>query len=162
MSCQVLLNIAKNCDSNVGGLKELNLIRVENLTNVVITNGIVTGYTTVLKPVSIHLQPGVASYQVEFSRDDLGVPTYAHSVNFRVNRRNGTRGNAVERIAQGGQRVYAIVKDANGIDWLVGYPWGLVLTGNEGGSGLNKSDGTGYNITLEGEQDAPELQIQFV
>ena len=53
------------------------------------------------------------------------------------------------------KRLSIIVKDQNGLNWVLGMTNGMDLTTNEGGSGTAKADLNGYTLTFTGEE--PEM-----
>jgi hypothetical protein len=156
MSCLILNGISKDCTSNVGGLRQVYLIRRENITGVAFTNQQVTAITTDFD-FQIYFAPrNSASYTVDINIDDFGVQEYTQTLNFRINKRNVTKHTELLAIADGNKDLVALVQDGNNNWFLLGYPYGLNLVQHSGGSGTNKGEGSSYQLSLSGI--APELE----
>jgi hypothetical protein len=71
-----------------------------------------------------------------------------------LNKREKTKRTAIELLG-GFRELVAIVTDYNDNSWYLGAANGLIMTGNEGGSGTAKTDPNRYTLTFTGEE--PEM-----
>ena len=150
MSCELLQGISKDCSSNVGGLRLVYFIRKNDINSVTIVGNEITQISVNLPFRKYHAPKNSAGYTIDFNIDDFGVQEYTHSLNFRINKRNVNKHSELLALAQGNQDLVALVQDANGLFWLLGYPYGLNLSQNTGGSGTNKGEGSSYQLAMTG------------
>ena len=149
MACsQTLAGILKDCASNMGGVVEVYIANKADVTAVTKTSDKVTAIT-------------MAS-TAKFKKYQFNPETSSLSSNYQVNRQNGTifvqsdlvmvfnRMETAKRIeitalAQG--ELVAIVKDANGLYWLLGEYEPMVLSAGDGLTGTARADRNGYSVT---------------
>lgn len=151
MACSQTLNgLLNDCASNMGGIVKVYLANAGDVSGVTLTSGKVTAIT---------MAASAKFKTYEFKRN-----TSSMSSNYQVNQENGTnyvqtdlmmvfnRMETTKRIevtamAQG--ELVAIVKDANGLYWYLGYDAALALSAGDGLSGTARADRNGYSVTLQ-------------
>jgi hypothetical protein len=163
MSC-VLTGILKDCDKNLGGVKRLFLVSFWGVDSL--------SYTELNKKkglASINFKAGHSfveyegafnstSYNVTGSEVGNRVNEFNHSISFRINKRTLINHEELYNLLSGGNRLMALLQDGNGRWWLFGQTTGL-SSSIGGGSGIAKSDGSSYQITLSGKQDFFEISV---
>lgn len=156
-----LLNggITLGCSSNFGGVKKIYLANKENVTGV--TNG-----SPDLGISSFTMNGAALFYEFEFNKNTSswteartgdqanGVEFYTQTLTLVLNKREKTKRTAIELLG-GFRELVAIVTDYNDNSWYLGAANGLIMTGNEGGSGTAKTDPNRYTLTFTGEE--PEM-----
>ena len=150
MACiQTLAGIVRDCLNSMGGIVEVLLANKAEVTAAV-TSGKVTSIT-------------MAS-SAKFHRYQFAPETASMSSNWQVNAANGTRyvqtdlamvfnrmetAKRAEIMAMAQSELVAIVKDANGLYWFLGYDEPLLLSAGDGLTGTARADRNGYSATLQ-------------
>lgn len=150
MACiQTLAGIVRDCLNSMGGIAEVLLANKAEVTAAV-TSGKVTSIT-------------MAS-SAKFHRYQFAPETASMSSNWQVNAQNGTRfvqtdllmvfnrmetSKRAEIMAMAQSELVAIVKDANGLYWFLGYDEPLLLSAGDGLTGTARADRNGYSATLQ-------------
>jgi hypothetical protein len=144
----------------MGGIVEVYIANKADVTAITETSDKVTGIT-------------MAS-SAKFHKYQFRPNTSSMSSNYQVNQENGTvfvqtdlllvfnRMETAKRIeisalAQG--ETCAIVKDANGLYWLLGKDEPLVISAGDGLTGTARADRNGYSITLQDNSRDLPLEI---
>lgn len=151
MACsQILAGIAKDCATNMGGIVEVLLANKADIASITVASAKVTGIT---------MEAGKNFYKYAFSPE-----TSSMSSNYQVNAQNGTKyvqtdlqlvfnrmetAKRVEILAMAQGELVAIVKDGNGLYWLLGYDEPLQLSAGDGLTGTARADRNGYSATLQ-------------
>ena len=162
MACsQTLAGILKDCASNMGGVVEVYIANSSDVTAVTKTSDKVTAITM--------------NSTAKFKKYQFNPETSSLSSNYQVNRQNGTifvqsdllmvfnRMETTKRIeitalAQG--ELVVIVKDANGLYWLLGEYEPVVISAGDGLTGTARADRNGYSITLQ--DNSPEMSSEIL
>lgn len=162
MACsQTLAGILKDCASNMGGVVEVYIANKADVSAIAKTSDKVTGITM--------------ADSAKFKKYQFNPETSSLSSNYQVNRQNGTifvqsdlvmvfnRMETSKRIeitalAQG--ELIAIVKDANGLYWLLGENEPMVLSAGDGLTGTARADRNGYSVTLQ--DNSPEMPSEIL
>lgn len=162
MACsQTLAGILKDCASNMGGVVEVYIANKADVSAITKTSDKVTGITM--------------ADSAKFKKYQFNPETSSLSSNYQVNRQNGTifvqsdlvmvfnRMETAKRIeitalAQG--ELIAIVKDANGLYWLLGEYEPMVLSAGDGLTGTARGDRNGYSVTLQ--DNSPEMPSEIL
>ena len=149
MPCSQTLNgILNDCAANMGGIVEVYLANKAEVT-ASLSDGKVTSITMAssAKFHKYQFKPGVSSM----------------SSNYQVNQENGTKfvqtdlllvfirmetSKRVEVVAMAQGELAAIVKDANGVYWFLGFDEPIVLNAGDGLTGTARADRNGYSVTL--------------
>lgn len=160
MGCTQLNGIIKDCTNNLGGVRQLWLNRIENVSSFNSVNGLVTQTNIVGSTFKqFHIPPNSTSYNVERNVDSDGVQEYNHSVSFSISKRLPSKGKELEALAEGNEDLIAIIQDFNGLWWILGSDTGLSLDSLSGGSGTSIGEGSNYTMSLSGKQRKLELGV---
>jgi len=160
MACNELMGIEKECTNNLGGVREIYLISVYQIENIVYTAGIITEINLTEGDFARYEPPNLsANYDVTYSIDSLGVIEYEHRINFSISKRLNSKNVELQNLAGGNREMVAIILDSNEQWWLLGAYSGLTLDTLSGGSGTSLSDGSQYNLTLSGISPVMEASI---
>jgi hypothetical protein len=158
--CGCLDEILRSCEPSVGGLNKIWAIPYDSVDTVTITDGEVTAFTLVgtassfyCEPVEIQVNKDSSSY-VEEGNIDLvnGTTLFTTTLTAMIGRRDVAKRNAIMLMAAGQQDLMVILKDNNGIYWLMGDENGANLTNVGEGSGQAKADNSKYSLTFTAEQ----------
>ncbi len=158
MSCTLLTGgVTIACSPNIGGIKKAYITDFVNVEDgFTESNGVVS---------AVSIDSGENYYEFEFNKNtSFYTESEANSIengtNFKtqvvtlvIPRREVAKRNVIRLLAQ--KRLSIIVKDQNGLNWVLGMTNGMDLTTNEGGSGTSKADLNGYTLTFTGEE--PEM-----
>jgi len=156
MACNTSLTaILKDCSNNIGGVTNFYVAPCEFVSATTVSNGTVTAITMsgTSKFVEFQFNKNTANYTEEGTISlENGSTFFLQTVNLIIPRREVAKRNAIALIAAGQRDLKIIVKDANGLYWLVGYANCANLTAVGEGSGTAKGDGSKYSLTFVAEE----------
>ena len=150
MPCiQTLAGIIRDCASNMGGIKSVRLANKADVTAAVTSNKVTA--ITMASSAKFHLYT-------------FAPETSSMSSNAQVNAQNGTKywqtdllmvfnrmetAKRVDIMAMAQGELVAIVEDANGLYWFLGYDEPIAISAGDGLTGAARADRNGYSITLQ-------------
>jgi len=159
-----LIGVVKNCNNNIGGIKKVYLIYKNDITS--ITESTVDGGTQItamtlnsVKFKNYVFPKNTANYTVTVKQDNFGVTEFNQVLNFKIPVRSQKTHKEMLAILHEVQDLCALVQDGNSEWWLLGYPYGLNLQTQDGGSGTTPNNGTTYNLSLVGISDDYEINV---
>lgn len=155
--------IAKDCDNNIGGIQKLYITDFCNIDSISYTSpedGSIADIT---------LNSGTQFYEFEFNRNtsnftdsavvnpENGSLFYEQKVTLKIPRREKSKRNTLATLMQ--KDLAVIVKDQNGIYWLLGEANGLLVESLPSETGTAKGDFNGYTINLSGEEPVAAREV---
>lgn len=162
MACnQTLSGLAQDCATSLGGIAEVYIASRDDVTTVTVTEDKVTAIT----------MGSTAKFKKYYFRPQTGSMT----TNLQVNAQNGTnywltdlvlqftRMETTKRIeisALAVNDMVAIVKDANGVYWYLGYDNPITASAGTGQTGTARDDGNYYQITLQDASSKPPYEVE--
>lgn len=162
MACnQTLSGLAQDCATSLGGIAEVYIASRDDVTAVTVTEDKVTAIT----------MGSTAKFKKYYFRPQTGSMT----TNLQVNAQNGTnywltdlvlqftRMETTKRIeisALAVNDMVAIVKDANGVYWYLGYDNPMTASAGTGQTGTARDDGNYYQITLQDASSKPPYEVE--
>lgn len=162
MACnQTLSGLAQDCATSLGGIAEVYIASRDDVTTVTVTEDKVTAIT----------MGSTAKFKKYYFRPQTGSMT----TNLQVNAQNGTnywltdlilqftRMETTKRIeisALAVNDMVAIVKDANGVYWYLGYDNPMTASAGTGQTGTARDDGNYYQITLQDASSKPPYEVE--
>lgn len=162
MACTpvTLVGVGLDC-GNVGGLSKVYIADVQDVDAVTITSGSVSAITMEAGKTfkTFSFRKGNAVMNITGTRDDAAGTNFVEtSIEVSFNKMETAKRTEMQKIATG--NTYAIVKDMNGLYWLVGYSTlDTYANGNVSGtSGTNMGDANRYTLTLTAQ--TPELPLE--
>lgn len=151
MACnQTLTGIVKDCLPSKGGIVEVLLANFADIKGVTVTDGQVT---------AISMETGSSFKKYSFARN-----TGSLSSNYQINAENGSRyvqsdlvmvfnrmdtAKRIEVTALAANDLVALVKDANGQFYYLGYDAPVNASAGDGLTGTALADRNGYSVTLQ-------------
>ena len=151
MACnQTISGIVQDCLTSKGGVAEVYLANYEDVTDVAVTDNKVTGITMASgkKFKRYYFRPGTSSMTSTLNIDNAaGVNFVQTLLTMLFSRMETTK--RVEMSALAVNDLRAIVKDANGVFWLLGEEEPVIANAGDGQTGTAKTDANRYSITLE-------------
>lgn len=159
MSCALSQGFNFDCRDSIGGLKEVYLIEVGNISSVTEASGIVTAITNASgkRFWKYSLIRETSNFdQVITPNDQNGTLYYAQTLQIILNKLQASVRNEIMLLAQ--NNIAAVAVDNNGKGWLLGKEQGLVLGGNSG-TGTAWADRNGSTLNFAGNEKAlaPEV-----
>ena len=162
MACaQTLAGILRDCASNMGGIIEVYLANKADVSAITKTSDKVTGITmaSTAKFKKYQLKPGTGSLTSNYQVSQENGSVYVQSDLLMVfNRMETTKRIEITAMAQG--ELIGIVKDANGLYWLLGEYEPMLISAGDGLTGTARGDRNGYSITLQ--DNAPEMPSEIL
>ncbi|MBR1575857.1 MAG: hypothetical protein IJ654_05335 [Bacteroidales bacterium] len=163
MACsQTLSGLIRDCAGSVGGILEVLLANADDVSAITVANDKVTAITMVAS-AKFHryaIRRGNGSLNSAFTVDDTSGNKFVTSeILMQFNRMETTK--RIEIMALARADLIGIVKDANGLYWLVGdadHPLGI--SAGEGPTGTAISDRNYYGITLQTQNLELPVEVQ--
>lgn len=151
MSCiQTLSGLAKDCASNMGGIVEVLIANFDDVSEVTITTDKVSAITMAssAKFKKYNFAKNTGSLTSTYNIDQAsGVKYVTSDLLLQFNRMETTK--RVEITALSVNDLVAIVKDANGVYWYLGYDEPVNASAGDGQTGTARGDANRYSITLQ-------------
>lgn len=151
MSCvQTLSGLARDCNSNMGGILEALIAPFDDVTAVTITDGVISAITMAsskkFKKYNFAKNTGnlTSTYNIDPAS---GVRYVTSDLLLQFNRMETTK--RVEITALAMSDLVVICKDANGKYWYLGKDEPVNASAADGQSGTQRSDANRYTITLQ-------------
>ena len=151
MACnQTISGLVNDCATSKGGIVEVYLANYDDVTDVAVTTGKVSGITMAsgAKFKRYYFRPGTSSMTSTLNLDvAAGVNFVQTTLTMLFSRMETTK--RVELSALAVNDLRAIVKDANGVYWLLGEEEPMIANAGDGQTGTARTDANRYSITLE-------------
>lgn len=151
MACnQTLSGLVNDCATSKGGILEVYLANFEDVTDITVTDNMVKGITMASgkKFHRYYFRPGTSSMASTLNIDNAaGVNFVQTLLTMLFSRMETTK--RVEMSALAVNDLRAIVKDANGVFWMLGEEEPLIANAGDGQTGTAKTDANRYQIVLE-------------
>lgn len=151
MACnQTLTAILKDCSPSMGGIIEAMFANKEDVQEVTLADDMVNAITmeTGKKFVKFQFARNTGSMSSNYTIDPTtGVKFVTTDLVLVFNRMETSKRVAIKALMQ--NDLVAIVKDANGKYWYLGYDEALNATAGDGLTGTARADRNGYSATLQ-------------
>lgn len=161
MACnQTLSGLVKDCSPSMGGITEVLLANREDVSAVTADTGKVTEITMAssakFKKYSFARNTGsmTSTYTIDQAS---GVKYVTTDLLLQFNRMETAK--RVEISALAVNDLVAIVKDANGIYWYLGYDEPVNASAGDGQTGTARGDANRYTITLQDNSKEMPMEV---
>lgn len=149
-SCiQTLSGLARDCDSNVGGVKRVYIANKDDVTAITVTSDAISAITMASGASfkEYYQKRGRASVTSTPQFNDAGEYAGESTVlTLNFPRQDSTK--RLEVAAMSVAELIVVYEDNNGKCWLLGYDHGVVRTGGDAASGTAATDTNQYAIEL--------------
>lgn len=152
-SCALTQDYSFGCDVAAGGLKELYLIELENISAVVESSGTLTTITKAAGKIfrKYQLVQDTATAEETITGNlQNGTLFYAQKVSIVINKQNVAMRNEILLLAK--NRLAIVTVDNNDTYRLYGWDQGLRLNEGSAATGTAWGDRNGYTLTFSGNQ----------
>lgn len=151
MACnQTISGLVQDCATSKGGILEVYLANFDDVASITVTDNKVNAITmeSGKKFKRYYFRPGTSSMTSTLNIDNAaGVNFVQTLLTMLFSRMETTK--RVEMSALAVNDLRAIVKDANGVYWLLGEEEPVIANAGDGQTGTAKTDANRYSITLE-------------
>ena len=151
MACnQAISGLVQDCATSKGGVAEVYLANYDDVSAITVTDGQVTGITMApgKKFKRYYFRPGTSSMTSTLNLDvAAGVNFVQTLLNMLFSRMETTK--RIEMSALAVNDLRGIVKDSNGVYWLLGEEEPMIASAGDGQTGTAKTDANRYSISLE-------------
>jgi hypothetical protein len=155
MACALTQDYTFGCDVGAGGLKELYLIELENVTSVTESSGTLTAITKgagkIFRKYQLVQDTATAEESLVGNLQN-GTLYYAQKVTVVINKQNVAIRNEILLLAK--NRLAVVTKDNNDTYRLYGWDQGVRLNEGIAATGTAWGDRNGYTLTFSGNQNA--------
>ena len=139
-------------DIPVGGLQEVFVVRLDDVSGVVSADGEVSDLTIVdVVNLEFNMKDGYSNFTDGKTVDDSGVVTATPTVTLEFPKMTLSKRNAIEKLTANTELVL-FINTASGIKHVAGLDFGMYGSEANGQSGAGRSDKNSYNITFTGEE----------
>jgi hypothetical protein len=151
--CALTQDYSFNCDVGAGGLKEVYLIELENISSYVESSGTLN---TITKALGKKFRKYQLVQDTAFGDEDLvgnvqnGTLYYSQKVSIVINKQSVVVRNEILLLAK--NRLVMVIVDNNGSYRLLGRENGLKLQTGKAGSGTAWGDRNGYTMEFVGNE----------
>ncbi len=159
-NCAIIQGYEIPCRNSVGGISEIYLTELENKSTFTATSGVITAFTlsSGKKFWTFKLEKENAEFTEKIVPSvENGTVYYEQEVKFSMKQLSASNRNNIRQIVQ--NRLFIIVKDNNGVYWLLGEVNGCDLGASDGKTGKAMGDLNGYSLTFMGKEPAPAQQV---
>jgi len=159
-NCAIIQGYEIPCRNSVGGISEIYLTEIENKASLTAVSGIITAFTlsSGKKFWTFKLEKENAEFTEKIVPSvENGTVYYEQEVKFSMKQLSASNRNNIRQIVQ--NRLFIIVKDNNGVYWLLGEVNGCDLGASDGKTGKAMGDLNGYSLTFMGKEPAPAQQV---
>lgn len=151
MACNsiTLAGIGLGCKDNMGGIKEVYLIKEDDVKKITVADGAVTeielGESASFK--TYKFRKGTSQMTSTMTTDEAA-GTLSVQTDLALQFSKMETAKRLEIMAMCMDSMKAIVLDSNGKYWLLGYDFPVTASAATGQTGTNFGDFGGYNVTL--------------
>lgn len=163
MAClQTINGIARECQSNLGGLKKVYIAPYDDEATITVTSGAISAYSAgagAAKFKAFNFRTGAASMTSTSQIDAVsGVSMVQTQLVMNFGRMDAAKRAEIQALLTG--EVMVIAVDNNGMAWFLGKDTPVVAVGAQNAaSGAAKTEANQYSITLQDE--SAELPYAF-
>lgn len=144
---QINAGINARCDTSMGGIIEVAIANYEPAIFKLDDNKVAASVDPDLKWYGFRFRKGTSSMTSTLNIDDAnGVNYVSTELTMIFGKMDTDKRLAIAGLAAG--EVVAVVKDANGKYWALGYDEPVTASAGEGVTGTARGDGNHYSITL--------------
>jgi len=154
MACVLSTGFSLDCRSSIGGVSEVWIGELENISSVTVASGVVSAMsmTATKKFYNYKLRKNTSEAKADNGGDVANGAGYImHSVQIQLDKFDVAKRNEIRILAQ--KPIVIIVKDKNGLLSVYGLYNGLDLTTGTGGTGKEANSLNGFNLTFTGEEN---------
>lgn len=155
MACALTQGYNFDCRDNAGGIMTAYIMEKANATTITVAAGIVTGITKASAKrfwkynLIAHTAEGEEALAT--SREN-GTSANKQSLKFPLNKMTVAVRNELLLLAQ--NVLLIVIVDANGLGWLYGYEYGMMLATGTAKTGKALADRNGYELAFESDEKA--------
>ena len=151
MSCNLALaGWVKDCETSMGGITEVYFAAYDQVEEVTVTENVISNIKMVeaAKFQKYYIRKGTGSMSTEGKFDQANGTKY-YETNLAISFPKMRAANRIEVNALAANELVAIVKDANGVYWYLGYDNPLVVSAFSGNTGQAWTDANKYDLTAQ-------------
>lgn len=153
MACALTANYVLDCTDSIGGIKEVKFIELANIASFTESSGTITAITknpgTVFRSYALIKQTSTFTDTITASEAN-GTLFSAQTLQIILNKMQATTRNQILLLAK--NRLCAVVKDRNGINWALGITNGLTITTAAMTPGTAMGDRNGNTLDFVGAE----------
>jgi len=165
MACALTTGFSLDCRNSQGGIKEVYIMEVGNVSSYTESSGVITAITKASTKrfwkYSLIRETSTADETITGSEQN-GTIFYAQKVDVIINTKSVTARNEILLLAQ--NHVVIVVVDNSGNAWLYGRVQGLMLNAGSAAMGTAWGDRNGYTLNFTGNETqlAPQVDSATV
>lgn len=160
MSCALTTGFTLDCRNSNGGIEAVYFTEIANKATLTSASGLVSALTlsTGKQFFKYELRKKTSVFEQNIQvNNENGTVFYEQTLSVKLDKLEITKRNEILLLAQ--NNLMVIIKDNNGVYWLMGETRGALLNGGKGSTGTAYGDMSGFELTFMGEE--PELAKQI-
>lgn len=164
-NCALTADYSFSCGQGIGGIKDVYLIELENISSYTESSGTLTAITKasgkIFRKYALVLETASFDEDITGNRQN-GTTYYPQKGTIIINKQNVSVRNEILLLAK--NRLVAVVKDNNDTYRLYGRVNGLMLLGGSAAGGTAWGDRNGYTLNFSGMETelAPFVQDSVI
>jgi hypothetical protein len=168
MGCALTQGLNLDCREGIGGIKEVYIIELANVTAITESSGVVTAITkatgTRFWKYQLTRETSSATETIT-GNEQNGTLFYAQQAVVVINKRQASVRNEIMLLAKN-RLLFVVVEnqlDSNNQNkaWLYGRTQGLLLNTGNSETGTGWGDRNGYSLTFTGNEEELAPQVQY-
>jgi hypothetical protein len=160
MACALTQGYNLDCRDGFGGVKTVYIMELANASTITAAAGVVTGITKVATKVfyeyKLIAHTGEGDEAINPNREN-GTSPVTQGVKFPINKMAVAVRNEILLLAK--NRLLIVIEDNNGIGWLYGKDFGMMLAPSTAKTGKALGDRNGYELSFEGTEKELAYQV---
>ena len=163
MPCnQTLAGIARDCTPSMGGIVAAYIANRDDIEGITVTSDKVSGFTLatgVTTPFHLYnFRKGTGSMTSTLNVDQAAGSNFVSTdLLLQFSRMDTTK--RIEIAALAVNELWVVVKEANGLYWLLGAEEPVVSSAGTGQTGTARADGNYYQITLQDNSSTFPIEV---
>lgn len=161
MACVFVTGSSIDCRDSAGGIKNLYIARLQDISGITESSGVVTAITmnsgTKFWEYQMEKENAMAT-ETENTSVENGTVWYNQEIKFTIKKMTAAQRNNMRIMVQ--NRLVVIIKDQNDLYWMYGRYNGCDKVGdNTAVTGKALGDMNGYTVTLLGKESQPCFNV---
>ena len=141
----------------VGGIREAYIIDCDDVESMVEEDGVITSMVLSGLLWKYELQRNTATFSDKIERLPTGAKVYNSEFNMVINTMLTSVRQEIQRVIK--HRLIIIIKDRNGVYWMLGRENGMKNNSGKVGPGQSGTDRSGFELSFEGTEKQPVIEV---
>lgn len=160
MACALTTGFTLDCRNSNGGIEAVYFTELANKDAITAASGVITAFTLTsgkrFFKYELRKKTGLFEQNIQANQEN-GTVFYEQTLNIKLEALTAAKRNEILLLAQ--NNLMIIVKDNNGVYWLMGETRGATLSGGKSSTGTAYGDLSGFDLNFMAEESAMAQQV---